>query len=51
MKVGIALNMLTKEGIPDAPMLAEHLALGETVRVGSQEIATGHVSSEGEPLI
>ena len=29
MKVGIALNMLTKEGIPDAAVLAEHLALGD----------------------
>ena len=29
MKVGIALNMLTKEGRPDAAVLAEHLALGD----------------------
>jgi alkanesulfonate monooxygenase SsuD/methylene tetrahydromethanopterin reductase-like flavin-dependent oxidoreductase (luciferase family) len=29
MKVGIALNMLTKEGMPDADVLAEHLALGD----------------------
>src|SRR3989442_414876 len=29
MKVGIALNMLTKEGRSDAAVLAEHLALGD----------------------
>ena len=29
MKVGIALNMLTKEGISDAQVLAEHMALGD----------------------
>ena len=29
MKVGTALNMLTKEGMPDAAVLAEHLALGD----------------------
>src|SRR6266849_2269471 len=29
MKVGIALNMLTQEGRPDAAVLAEHLALGD----------------------
>ena len=29
MKVGIALNMLTKDGMPDAAVLAEHLALGD----------------------
>ena len=29
MKVGIALNMLTKEGISDAAVLAEHMALGD----------------------
>jgi alkanesulfonate monooxygenase SsuD/methylene tetrahydromethanopterin reductase-like flavin-dependent oxidoreductase (luciferase family) len=29
MKVGTALNMLTKEGLSDAAVLAEHLALGD----------------------
>jgi alkanesulfonate monooxygenase SsuD/methylene tetrahydromethanopterin reductase-like flavin-dependent oxidoreductase (luciferase family) len=29
MKVGIALNMLTKEGRSDASVLAEHMALGD----------------------
>ena len=29
MKVGIALNMLTKEGRADASVLAEHMALGD----------------------
>src|SRR5262249_21717663 len=29
VKVGIALNMLTKEGISDAQVLAEHMALGD----------------------
>ena len=29
MKVGIALNMLTKEGLSDAAVLAEHMALGD----------------------
>jgi alkanesulfonate monooxygenase SsuD/methylene tetrahydromethanopterin reductase-like flavin-dependent oxidoreductase (luciferase family) len=29
MKVGTALNMLTKEGMSDAAVLAEHLALGD----------------------
>ena len=29
MKVGIALNMLTQEGRPDAAVLADHLALGD----------------------
>ena len=29
MKVGIALNMLTKAGLSDAAVLAEHLALGD----------------------
>ncbi len=29
MKVGVALNMLTKEGLSDAAVLAEHLALGD----------------------
>ena len=29
MKVGIALNMLTKEGRSDASVLGEHLALGD----------------------
>src|SRR5256884_2633460 len=29
MKVGIALNMLTKEGRSDAAVLAEHMALGD----------------------
>jgi alkanesulfonate monooxygenase SsuD/methylene tetrahydromethanopterin reductase-like flavin-dependent oxidoreductase (luciferase family) len=29
MKVGIALNMLTKEGRSDAEVLAEHMALGD----------------------
>ncbi|MGQ4807606.1 Alkanal monooxygenase alpha chain [Candidatus Entotheonellaceae bacterium PAL068K] len=29
MKVGIALNMLTKEGHSDAAVLAEHMALGD----------------------
>ena len=29
MKVGIALNMLTKDGMPDVAVLAEHLALGD----------------------
>ena len=31
MKVGTALNMLTKEGVSDANVLAEHLALGDLV--------------------
>jgi len=31
MKVGTALNMLTKEGVADADVLAEHLALGDLV--------------------
>src|SRR6266704_7221967 len=29
VKVGIALNMLTKEGLSDAAVLAEHMALGD----------------------
>jgi alkanesulfonate monooxygenase SsuD/methylene tetrahydromethanopterin reductase-like flavin-dependent oxidoreductase (luciferase family) len=29
VKVGVALNMLTKEGVSDAAVLAEHLALGD----------------------
>jgi alkanesulfonate monooxygenase SsuD/methylene tetrahydromethanopterin reductase-like flavin-dependent oxidoreductase (luciferase family) len=29
MKVGIALNMLTKDGLSDAAVLAEHMALGD----------------------
>ena len=29
MKVGIALNMLTKEGLSDAAVLGEHMALGD----------------------
>ena len=29
MKVGIALNMLTQEGRPDAAVLSDHLALGD----------------------
>src|SRR6185369_7349017 len=29
MKVGIALNMLTQEGRPDAAVLGDHLALGD----------------------
>src|SRR4029450_4726900 len=29
MKVGAALNMLTKEGRPDAAVLTDHLALGD----------------------
>jgi len=29
MKVGISLNMLTKEGRTDASVYAEHLALGD----------------------
>ena len=29
VKVGIALNMLMKEGLSDAAMLAEHMALGD----------------------
>ena len=29
MKVGISLNMLTKEGRSDASVFAEHLALGD----------------------
>ena len=29
MRVGIALNMLSQEGRPDATVLAEHLALGD----------------------
>jgi len=29
MKVGIALNMLTKEGRSDASVVAEHMALGD----------------------
>ena len=29
MKVGVALNMLTKEGRSDASVLGEHLALGD----------------------
>src|SRR4029453_214987 len=29
MKVGIALNMLTKEGHSDASVLTEHMALGD----------------------
>ena len=29
MKVGVALNMLTKEGLSDAAVVAEHLALGD----------------------
>jgi len=29
MKVGISLNMLTKEGRSDASVVAEHLALGD----------------------
>src|SRR2546425_2157522 len=29
MKVGIALNMLTKEGRTDASVVGEHLALGD----------------------
>jgi len=29
MKVGIALNMLTKDGLSDAAILAEHMALGD----------------------
>src|SRR6266404_918159 len=31
MKVGIALNMLTQEGRPDAAVLSDHLALGDLV--------------------
>ena len=31
MKVGVALNMLTKEGRSDADVFAEHLALGDLV--------------------
>ena len=29
MKVGIALNMLTKEGGSDADVLGEHMAMGD----------------------
>src|SRR5262249_58617675 len=29
VKVGIALNMLTKEGLSDAAVLGEHMALGD----------------------
>src|SRR5512144_3410884 len=29
MKVGVALNMLSKDGMPDAAVLAEHLAMGD----------------------
>ena len=31
MKVGVALNMLTKNGLSDAAVFAEHLALGDLV--------------------
>jgi alkanesulfonate monooxygenase SsuD/methylene tetrahydromethanopterin reductase-like flavin-dependent oxidoreductase (luciferase family) len=31
VKVGVALNMLTKEGLSDAAVFAEHLALGDLV--------------------
>ena len=47
MKVGIALNMLTKEGMPDAAVLAEHLALGKTrskLRAIAHGIGVNHIS-------
>ena len=50
MKVGIALNMLTQEGRPDAAVLADHLALGDLAEpLGFDSLLRWNTISPGTP--
>ena len=54
MKVGIALNMLTQEGRPDAAVLGDHLALGDLAEPRlqrDQELPSSRDGVGGLPVV